>query len=358
MSKMNQIEKEVCVARLLSGVVYAKNPKDGKEYLIKQPSSLDMYLAQMHYNDVYNTVTKSGVMTEEQFVDILLNEKLWTHEEEYRLDELPDRIEDAKVNLFESYANYKSRENIRARLKALRKEQSTLIKKKSIYKQESAESFADASRLKFEVFSGITDMDGKRLFKGKDYLKQDDFFCNFLVATYLGSMLLEEQVREISRTEPWRSFWGVGKSENGVFDKPSSELTSMQRAVISWARIYDSIGESPEAPPEEVVEDNDMLDGWLILQHRRRKSASKSQAANSSTKAKGDEVYLFADSQDDARRIYELNDRTSRGHIRQRQKEIDNAAKRGETLPVEKTTEAQLEMRRMSNEKFKSAVKS
>ncbi len=357
MPKMTDSEKETCVARILSGVIYVKDLVDGEEYLIRLPSLLNRYLAQLHYDDTYKRVTASGVMTEEQFVDILLEEKLWSHEEEYRLDELPDRMEDAKVNLYQSYANYKSRENVRSRLKDLRKEYAKLFKKKSLYKQESAESFADAAKLKFEVFAGTTDMTGQHLFEGKDYLQQTDLFCNTLIGNYLASHLVEEQTREIARTEPWRGFWGVGKSESGVFAKPSSELTTMQRAVISWSRIYDSIAESPEGPPEEVVEDNDMLDGWLILQHRKRKSQSKSQAAESTTGAKGDEVYLFADGEDDAKRIYELNDRTGRGQIRQQQKEIDRAAKRGETLPVEKTTAAQLEMRRLSNEQFKSAVK-
>ena len=43
--------------------------------------------------------------------------------------------------------------------------------------------------------------------------------------------------------------------------------------------------------------------------------------------------------------------------LRFRLKEIDMATKEGKSLPVQKTTEARLEMRRISNERFKTAVK-
>jgi hypothetical protein len=355
MSKMSDNEKETHVSRILSGVIYCKIL--GKEYLIQQPSLLNRHLAQLYYNKKYEHAKQSGIMTEEQLVDFLLEENLWSHEEEYRLDELPERIEDAKVSLYQSYANYKSRENMRVRLKTIKKEYTNLLKKKSLYRQDSAEAFAETAKMKFDMFAGMTDMNGKNLFRGEDYVSQSDFFCNSLLSKYLSIHLFEEDVRTISRTEPWRGFWNTGKSESGVFSKPSTELTTEQRSVIAWSRIYDSIFESPDAPPEEVVEDNDMLDGWLILQHRKRKSHAKSQTADSTAGVKGDEVYLFADGKDDAKRIYELNDRSGRGQIRQKQKEIDQAAERGKSLPAEATTEAKLEMRRMSNEKFKSAVK-
>lgn len=352
---MTDKQKEVYVSRVISGVVYVESL--GKKYLIQKPSLLNTHLASLHYLKKYGEAKRCGVMTEEEITDVLLKEKLWTHEDEYRLEEIPDRIEDAKVNLYKAYANYKSRQNARTRLKALKEEYTKLIKKKGIWRQESAEAFAESSQMKFEVFAGITDMDGKNLFKGDDYLEQSDYFCNLLVSHFLGSHLYEEEIREICRTEPWRGFWNTGKSVGSMFSQPSIELTQSQRAVISWSRIYDSIYDSPDSPQEEILKDDDMLDGWLILQHRKRKAQQKSSTAENQANVKGDEVYLFADDNQDAQRIYELNDRAARGQIRQRQKEIESAEKRGESLPVERTTEAKLEMRRISTEQFKSSVR-
>ena len=356
MPKMNDRTKETYVSRILSGLTYVFF--DGKKYFIPMPTLIDRHLAQVHSNVKYNEAVKQGVMKQEELIDCLIREKLWSHEEEYRLEELPDRIEDVKVNYYKAYANYKSRQNAKKRLKELKKEFSALTKKKSIWHQESAESFAENCKLRYEIFSSITDADGNKLFKsGEDYLHQADDFCSRCLTTFFSTQLYEEDIREIARTDPWKNFWNTGKSVGGMFSQPSTELTQEQRSVISWSRIYDSIYDSPEAPSEEVIEDNDMLDGWLILQHRKRKAQQKSSTAENQTSVKGDEVYLFADDEKDAQRIYELNDKASRGHIRQRQKEIELAREQGKSLPVEKTTEAQLEMRRMSTEKFKNSVR-
>ena len=72
---------------------------------------------------------------------------------------------------------------------------------------------------------------------------------------------------------------------------------------------------------------------------------------------KGDEVFLFADTAEDAKRIHDLNDIQGKSTIKSLNKQLDNQSKKGKGLKTEQTVEAQLEMRQMANEQFKQKAR-
>ena len=64
----------------------------------------------------------------------------------------------------------------------------------------------------------------------------------------------------------------------------------------------------------------------------------------------------MADNEEDARRVYDLNDNAGKAMIRTRESEIKRAEKNNENLAVEKTTQAQLEMRQIASNQFKQTM--
>lgn len=74
--------------------------------------------------------------------------------------------------------------------------------------------------------------------------------------------------------------------------------------------MYDSIAESPESPSDEIILDDDMLDGWLIIQRRERELRTKQKAAEdviSNEKiANSDEVFIVAKSEEDIQKLNHL----------------------------------------------------
>ena len=76
--------------------------------------------------------------------------------------------------------------------------------------------------------------------------------------------------------------------------------------------MYDNIAESPDSPSEDVLEDDDMLDGWLLIQRREREKDKKEKSVESvigNQKISGaDEVFVAAKSLEDIDRINLLND--------------------------------------------------
>ena len=90
-------------------------------------------------------------------------------------------------------------------------------------------------------------------------------------------MLGESEIRELARSEPWKSIWSSSKNEGVLFGKRAIELSEEQKHLIMWSTMYDSIGESPDSPSDKIIADDDMLDGWLILQRREREHNKKEQ---------------------------------------------------------------------------------
>lgn len=351
--KLTEADCERFVSKIISGIVYFE--LDGATLIVNQPSSFDRYMAQQIYDQKFNEAIANGVSTREEVHKSLIENKLWSEEEEEELKSIPDTIEEIKVNLYKSYASFSAKEQIRKNLYDHKKKYSELSRKKARFDGDSAEGYAASCRDAYLLCSSVTNIEGEKILSNYDYLGKDYAICESILKTYYEGYVHDYVARYLCKQEPWKSIWTSSKSEKSVFGKPASELTGEQKNIISWSRMYDSIYENPDCPPDEVIEDDDMVDGWLILQARERKNAKlKSVGESITSNVKGDEVYVLADSPQDANRIYALNDSNARMSIRQREAEIQRAAKEEKVLKVEHSSQAQLEMRNMSREQFKS----
>ena len=99
--------------------------------------------------------------------------------------------------------------------------------------------------------------------------------------------------------------------QTSSFSKVSDVNKFDQKNLLAWSTMYDNIYESPDAPSEDVINDDDLLDGWTILQKKKRER-EKAQAeleAKMGDKAQGaGEIFLMAGSKNDAERIETMND--------------------------------------------------
>ena len=351
---MKKSDMEAAIAKIVSGVIYLEIK--GETYVVHEASVLDKYIAKRIYDEKFKEATVNGVLDEESLIESLIDVEMWSDEEEKELESLPDIVEHCKVDLYRSYASYRSRKTIRDNLDKYKKRFSELFRKKNVFREESAEGYADSCSRKYALCSSVTDIQGNKVLQNHDYFGKDSDFCDEIIKEFFSSYISDIDMRKICRDQSWMSLWSAGKSERGVFGKPSSMLTSMQKSIIAWSKIYDSVQEHPESPPDEVVDDDDMLDGWLILQARKRKEKKGKSAGDAISKAKGDEVYIMADNEDDAKRVYDLNDSAGKAMIRTRESEIKRAEKGQQNLPIEKTTQAQLEMRQIASSQFKQVI--
>lgn len=350
---MSPSERHRLVAQIISGVVIVEF--SGKKYIIQEPDNISKIMAEDVYDKKFNEAVSKGIITEEDSVKQLISMGKWSNEEQAELDKIDERISDIKLNLYQAYKSFRKQDPIRKTLRKTKKRRRELDSKRNVLRPNSAEGIAETSRFRYSTCSNITDLNGNKLWALEDYENQNSSLIEHLLGSYLSYQIDEKAVRDLCRNDPFRGLWVIGKSVSGIFNKCAPELTSMQKAMVSWSRIYDSIYESPESPEKEVIEDDDMLDGWLTYQSKKReKEKAKKAVSEKGSGVKGDEVYLIAEDPNAVGRIYAMNDAQGKAIIKARQKQIDKSK---DGLPAEKTIDAQMELQNQARQKFKDAVR-
>ena len=162
-----------------------------------------------------------------------------------------------------------------------------------------------------------------------------------------------EELREMSRTEPWSSIWlNSGKNPERIFRKHVFELTKDQDEIVSWSGLYENVAGAGESPKKEIIEDNDALDGWLIAQNREaEKEKGKKQVAGfEQAHQNADEVFIVARSKEETNAIYDLNEGESKMIIKARNHQMKEAGKDG--VKYEKFNDVKLRVINEASEKF------
>ena len=166
--------------------------------------------------------------------------------------------------------------------------------------------------------------------------------------------MIEKDIRDLVRNDPWSTLWTIRKNSGLIFNDP---MTVEQQALIVWSNIYDNIAESPEYPHITIVNDDDMLDGWLIIQREKREKEQKQKRGQEFTnnpKSSGaHEVYIPAQTSEDAMEIDALN--KSYGHAVKaaRLKQVEKEGR----VPLMKFSDMQQRLRIETTKKLSQTMK-
>jgi len=83
-------------------------------------------------------------------------------------------------------------------------------------------------------------------------------------------------------------------------------------------------------PEDNIIDDDDAFDGWMILQRRENEKNRNKQRAEKmlgNKLGKAGEVFLMAGSKEEAQSIYGLNDPVSQNIIKERNQAVFNSDK-------------------------------
>lgn len=312
---MDLEKREYIISRIIWGFLPFKYC--GFNYLIGQPDSEDIFYAEQSYWDTLEDCKFDGIMSEAQLRNWMIEEKLWSIEEEKSLETINKDIEELKVQLFQCITKSNEKMKIREYLKIAKTEHARLTAKKHSHDYISKEGMAKSNRSNYLISKSIYDSKKRKI----DDATIDLVSC--AIKVYHDNLIDDVSFRELARTEPWRSIWS---SDNNVFGIPSSQLSAERRNLIMWSKMYDNIYEHPECPHSSIVEDDDCIDGWMILQKRKREKDQQKQDAeslitNEKIKNAG-EIFIFADTREDAAKIDSLNNPASRMIKQQRERYI------------------------------------
>jgi len=303
---MNDAELEFLVYRILSGVLYFyfKNEK----YELKYPDNNIRYSANLIYNNIINDEKYNDWIREENLINMLVYLGLWNKDTVKLLKELDKKIENQKVELYNALIFPDKQKRIRLKLSELRMQINKLNSIKNEFFTNTLEGYASGIKNEHIICHTLYNKNGSLIFNSDSKINSSYANFNDLVNEVNKSTISIESFKKIARSQLWRSFWNASKDH--VFPGPVCYWTDDQRTLVNITKMYDSVYEHPECPADEIIEDDDMLDGWMIVQKRKNDKAKKQKnidEMNPNLKNAG-EVFLMSNDQESFENIMSLND--------------------------------------------------
>ena len=264
------------------------------ENFTPKEKSIAWVFGQKAYNDIFEL----GGMTKSDLAEYLEEIGAWTPSDETAYDEDLDYIHNLKIDYFDNFALPSKKNRIKSEIyRRLYKLNEKFVQKNYLY-EYTCESVRD------EAY-------GSYLFG--NYHNPLLFYRKFLTSKFS-----EESLRSLYFEQTWRMIWTVCKNPRDIFGLNLNELNDNQIGLLYWSQLYDNIGESTEAPNNQVLKDPIAVDGWIAKQSRKRDSESKQKAIAD----KSGEIFMMAESKQDAREITSLNSREGLSVIKSRAKDI------------------------------------
>lgn len=300
---MKQHEREFFISIIRSGKVFVN--LHNLDLVIIPPTIDQLAQASLIYNKAYEKAYIDDVMTEEQMDAWMIEHGLWTISDADRLEGLKKDIERLKVEIYNARNDSATANAIRRYIRAGESQLAQQSHKKYQYYQNTCEGIATSEKFLW-------------LIKHTTYLNNEpydfsDIDLQSVVDEWQSSFLPDNKVRELSRNEPWKSLWTIyEKSQVKLFSNGECyDLTHNQKNLVLWSQIYDNIQESIECPSKDVIDDDDMLDGWFIIQSKKRdKEKAENEFANSTKSDKiknASEVFVVGKNNKDKNRIESMN---------------------------------------------------
>lgn len=337
-------EREYFVSKIRSGIYTVDF--NGFKLKILQPTIEQEFELNEIYSQAYSRAVEEGIKTEDETVAWMIERGLWSTAEDDKIEQIKKDTENLKKQIYNAKTNHHLKETLRAYLRTAESAMAKLREKRGVYYSNTCEGIATSEKIHAFLTTNT-------FLNGSPHDFQNGPSFDYLSTVYFSQILSEKAVRYLARTEPWRSFWLLNNSHViNLFNKNNRELSIDQRNILVWSKMYDNVYESMETPADFVIEDDDMLDGWFIVQKEKAEQRKLENEVNaiSSKHANADEVFLMANSKEDIDRIHSMNSTHAKIIKKQREKLIEQ---KGE-VQQHQFADEQIKLSAMAKEQFKS----
>jgi hypothetical protein len=308
-------ELEQFIYRIVSGKLLFNH--NNKTYILVPPKPIVKYRANLLYVSILNDEKYNEWIRAENLDRYMTFLEVWNNEMTSFTERSEKQIEDLKVSLFNNRLNNKMTIRTRNQLSNLRRKLSELQLIRQTYYAQTLEGYAES--IKYEYIITSTLFYNKKKVFGKFGSLQTSYQDFTSVVSEINTHALQtSDYRRIARSDLWRSFWTIDK--NNIFPGPVSFWTEEQRTLAGYSSMYDSVHEHPEKPNDSVIEDDDMLDGWMISQRRaiEKNKLQESMLKTNSKLGKAQEVFIFTDNEQGVKEVMGMNSEEANLAIAQR----------------------------------------
>ena len=321
---MNFEKRNEIVNRIISG--YFSISVKNKIYKVYDPNAYTKYIADIYYSECLENYILDGVINNEETSFILKEKEIW----KTNLDEEISELHNDNKKLLKSLVNYQFQEykkrDIENKIEQNTKKINSLSKEKNTLSSNTAEYLARIEKYKKLLFlNTYYDNDNKVWNNWDDFINAEDSLVRTLLSkSYFSDFLNETDFREIARSDPWRTYWKLSvKTGTPLFPHSSIEMTDLQKVLVSWSSLYDSIYESVDCPDDSIIENDLLLDSWLINQKDKNKDKNDITSITKNPKIlNSQEIGIVVDTPEDAEKVYNLNSNKSKKILEERSKAL------------------------------------
>ena len=352
---MNQTTKEAKLRQIISGFFILKYKDNLYKYY--EPTNTIMANLPIYLYGIEEQLEKEGFISDEEAKKILEKQGLWSDEKEKELETCKKDISTLEAER----PQYKYQER-------MKKSIDTAIEKleERIKELSATRNSLYTHTIEYQKINRTNNLLLFLCLKRTDesnYWQSFDSFENRTPSTEIEDLLkltmsipknTEKEIREISRTEPWRTMWKTAsKTGMDLFQGSSSNLTKSQYELCYWSNVYDSVYESADFPGHDIVDDDERLDMWFMEQSNKHKSkTSPNEVATNKKILSAKEVFMKVDTPEDAEKVYsEMNTKDARRIIGDRTEQINKNGNLNEDKLPDVQTNLRMEINRMSVEK-------
>ncbi len=274
------------------------------------------------------------------------------------IDEMDKRLDNLKVSLYNAHISLQSLsvKSIRKELKQLKdKIDSTLNQRRSL-NYVTLDGYASSIKQQYIIYSTLYHENGNKIWK--DFNDVEFSLIYSIIKKIYEFRIDMDRMRELARTEPWRSHWGADKQN--IFEKSVINLSDEQRILLLYSKMYDNAYEHPECPSDEIIEDDDMFDGWMIRERNKRNKERETSAIEKNINAKhsrAQEVFIPVETMEDAKKLSQLNSPHAQAIKKQRLNLIKEKSKRGEVTKDIEFMDKRLELQQQQVQQMTKHIK-
>ena len=271
---------------------------------IQEPNQDLMFQSIEVYEEAYDSAYRNGNYIKEEMEEVLFERNLWSPFDEQDLAKIKKDEEELKFQCFKNYMKKRELAGLKYAIRGSSKKYQKLMSKKHQLDHLTCEGIANNARWNWLIEKSTYYSDGSPY----DWKHAR---LSVMVRFYDESMVTQTEFRSVARLDTWRSMWNIGKKTGNLFDAPSSFLTKDQLTLCSYSGMYDNVYESPDCPDDQVIDDDDCLDGWFIDQKRKGEKFKKEKQVESVLSnpkiANSPEIFMVASDRSEIEAINSMN---------------------------------------------------
>lgn len=346
---MNDADVESVLYRIFAKktVFFYKNER----YELLSPNINLKYNSQLLYDNIINDEKFNDWIRLEYLDSLLINLGLWNSDALKIITKIEKNMDDTKVSLFQSALIETKCKSLRKNLDSLKKQYNKVMGHKYEMMSNTLEGYANGAKHEYIICNTLY-KNSELVFNNKQTTNDQNsyIFFNELLLEINKHNISIETYKQIAKHNLWRGYWNCDK--NNIFSDSVIEWTEEQRSLVNVSVMYDNIYNHPECPSDNVINDDDMLDGWMIYQKRKSDKNKKTDQIDSlNPKLKNaQEVFLMSNSKEETQEILSLNSDEGLSRIKSKFDHIDKTegpVKEFELPDVK--NDLQLKLRQMSS---------